>query len=456
MIFTFHNTVEWWHYIGKNLGFDFSVVVTDIRGEGDFSIVDDFYRELKYQLERDAPASNLLSSDQVRDVIGRCRMLRWLDRGLALAMVHAMAEVLDRVLARIAPDVIISFPIDRYVMDVLERRASARNIPYLELTTSPFSGMSMFLRRGRLVERNVVIDERVFERRKQELISPDFVPAYLPNSFDFSVWKCLRTIIYLKTRAVAFKVLGRLKRDPLNAHYMDAQGFLGHKPRISDISVTRLVNKNWQRRLDDFSRDKRVFFGLQLFPEASIDYWIDNFELVQHEDCVFDAAKAFSDSGYLVLIKDHPLQFGFRQKDLIERLLALRNTVFVPYEIGGQSLLHKAGVNFTFTGTLGLQAALGGLKSLVTQCYYSNDCDFVVFNSRKEIPVLPARVESHQFESPLEERQTRIVGKLLRASFEGNYLSFWDYRRRGSSADALALAQSIGSVLRGLIGPKYQ
>ena len=55
-------------------------------------------------------------------------------------------------------------------------------------------------------------------------------------------------------------------------------------------------------------------FGLQLFPEASIDYWLRNVELIDHDNLVVDAARSFSEQGFLVLVKDHPSQFGFRQR----------------------------------------------------------------------------------------------------------------------------------------------
>ena len=47
LIFAIHNTVDWWHYLGLHMGWRHSTVVTDLRGEGDISVVDDFYRELR-------------------------------------------------------------------------------------------------------------------------------------------------------------------------------------------------------------------------------------------------------------------------------------------------------------------------------------------------------------------------------------------------------------------------
>jgi hypothetical protein len=159
-----------------------------------------------------------------------------------------------------------------------------------------------------------------------------------------------------------------------------------------------MCEPDWRRHLQHVAPSRRVLFGLQLFPEASIDYWIDNLDLVANEALVVEAAQAYAGSGYLVLVKDHPLQFGFRRTQLLEQLRAIPNVVIVPYEVGGNELLDLCAVNFTCTGTLGLQAALLGKVAVGTDSYYTNDDDFVIFRKRSEIPGLPARSESRDLD----------------------------------------------------------
>mgnify|MGYP006281659677 CR=1 FL=1 len=96
-------------------------------------------------------------------------------------------------------------------------------------------------------------------------------------------------------------------------------------------------------------------FALQLFPEASIDYWLRNIELVDHENLVVEAAQGFSTAGFLVLVKDHPLQFGFRKTDFLDRLAAIKNVVILPYDVSGNELMSLAGASFSSTGTLGFK-----------------------------------------------------------------------------------------------------
>lgn len=452
LIFAIHRTVPWWHFIGRNMGWGDSVVVTDLRGEGDISIVDDFYTELDALRRQPASDSAPLSDAEVADVIGRCRTLRWLDRKLAVAMTLAMAKVLNRVLDRVQPSIVISFPIDRYVKDVLERLARRRGVPYLELTASVVPGMSMLLRRGAMVESVQEPDLELTRQTLAELAHPGFAPAYVPRKSRHTRAKFLRTQGYLRARGLALRAISIIQRDPLNLHYLDAQPFLGHKCRWKDVRIVGLCDVSWRDKVSAFARDKRVLFGLQLFPEASIDYWIPNAELIDHENIIVQAARAFSTAGYLILVKDHPLQFGFRHTALLDRLRELPNVVIVPSDVSGNELLGLVGVNFTCTGTLGLQAALAGLTSVVTESYYSNDEDFIVFRSSAEINALPARVAQAAPPSlPLELRQQRMISHLLRGSFDGDFFSFKRFDARKPAPAALRLAQALGRRLDGLV-----
>ena len=452
LIFAIHNTVDWWHYLGLHMGWERSTVVTDMRGEGDISVVDDFYRQLRRSNYRPDPAFSLLTGAQKADVIARCRTLRWLDKDLAHAMIEAMAVSLDQVLERVKPRVVISFPIDRYVKHVLKLLANSRGVQYLEVTASVLPSMSMLMRDGRLVQVGDEPAEEDVETYVRELAAPSFAPSYVPRVATYTKTRFIRTLGYFRARAIAFRLISRIERDPLNLHYLDAQPILGHKCRWKDIRIVGLCDPNWRQRLECVPRESRALFGLQLFPEASIDYWIGNVDLIDHENLVVRAARAFCEAGFTVVVKDHPLQFGFRQTELIDRLRALPRVIMVPYDVTGNEVLGLCGVNFTFTGTMGLQAALLGTKSVVTESYFSNERDFIVFKTRDEIDKLPDRViRTELSDAPLEQRQHRIIGQLLRGSFDGDFFSFKRFRSDNRSPPANRLARALGTRLDQLI-----
>jgi len=451
LLYPVHRTSAWWSHVGRNMGWGDSKVVSDLRGDGDVDVVDDFYAELRRLRRQDDPDSGLLSSAEIEDVIARCRVLRWLDPQLARAMAHAMTIAMDRVLERERPRIIASFPIDRYVSDVLERRARKRGIPYVEVTAGVLPSSSMLMYRGALLKMRSAPTEGAVDAAVASIAVPDFVPTYVAKASNFTRSRFLRTWGYFRARGLAFKAISIWRRDPLGLHYNDAQYFLGHKPRLRDMRVVGMHDADWRDRVAAVPRDRRVMIALSVFPEASIDYWLRELPLIAYEDLQVRAAKAFSDAGFLVLVKDHPLQFGFRQTGFLDRLRACGKVVILPYDVPGNELVALSGVSFSCTGTLGLQAALAGLVSVVAPAYYADPQDFVVYGSVGEVEGLPGRVMAAP-SADLGARRRRIAATLLQGSFGGDLFSFRGFDTVRPASAATDFARAFGERLRVLEG----
>jgi hypothetical protein len=447
LIYAIHRTHHWWRHLGDHLGYP-ATVLTDRRGQGDRWVTDDFYRAYRRLYGERREASALLAPAEVEDVIARCRVLRWLPRRRAAAMALAMAEAMETVLDEEKPTIVTSFTIDSYVSDILCRRAKARGVPHLEMTASALPGMAMIVPRGRLAMVDEEPDPDLVDRKVHEMVDPLYAPTCVPGPPTFTAGRFLRTLTYFRVRAAFFKAYSWYRRDRLNLHYLDAQPILGHKARYKDVGIVRRIDADWRDRLAGFPKERRIFVGLQLFPEASIDYWIEDRGLVQFEDMLVEVAEALSRAGFLLLVKDHPLQFGFRQIDLLDRLKALANVVVVPHEVTSNEMLTLVGTNFTTTGTPGLQSAMLGLKSIAVPNYYTTDDeDFVLLHSRAEIPGLAGRLLRFPQPRSLEARQRRIVAKLLRGSFDADFFSFQRFDPARPPSGATALGKALGERL---------
>lgn len=451
LAYAINRTDAWWKCIAENSGFSRHVVVSDIRGAADRDVVDDFNAAYKHQYAYSDIQTLAFSEAEVRDIIARCRLLRWLPPKQARSMVAAMEAAFSKVLDDIQPDVVVSFPIDRYVSDVLERLSHRRGIPYVELTASLVSDMCMLMYRGQLIKTSPPPTEGVLAEQIRIIANPNFTPSYVQTSTRYTRARWLRIFIYFKIRGWGFKLISWLKRDPRSLHYLDAQSLLAHKPRLRDLRTLDLIDWNWRDALDHFPKSRRVFFGLQLFPEASIDYWLANIHLIDYENLLVRAARAYSDQGYLILVKDHPSQFGFRQHELIDRLKAIPNVVFLPYDVTGNEAVSLVDSNFTLTGTLGLQSALLGLNSVVSPTYYVTEGDFICFDNPNDIDDIPSRCASWQGARDLPTRQRYIMSNLLEGSFEGDFFSFRGFRRDHAPAGAITLARNLGQRLRTVI-----
>lgn len=428
LIYAIRRTESWWSYCGSMLGFRKIWTVTDLRGEGDFCVVNDFNRELSKFYKEPIEPSSLVSSAELEDVIARCRLLRFLPYRRARAMILAMAKSFCNVLDQTSPAVIISFPIDRYVSDVLRLMAAKRGIPYYEMTAGPLPNTIMLLQRGALqaIKKNIEIS--IVDKFVENITRQYFKPSYLSRtSRKFTRMSYFRIFFYFKTRGYAFKAISWLKRDRFSLHYLDAQSFLGHKPKFSDHQVIDMVEHDWEGRLNECPKGRSVFLGLAVFPEAALDYWIDDLSLVAYEQLMVSITQELADSGFHVFVKDHPLQFGFRKTDLIRRLKSIRNVTFVPYEVSGKRMVTETDITVTCTGTIGLEAALIGKKAVIVDNYYNTDGDFIVIK-RAGVRGLGQRIIDFPEPTSLLERQRRIVTHLLEGSTNGDFLAFEKYR----------------------------
>lgn len=452
LIYAIHRTHHWWRHVGQNLGFDHVTVLTDRRGEGDRWITDDFYRAFKTHYAARNFASDRLSEAEVDDTIARCRVLRWRPRRKAAAQVLAMADAMHAQLETLQPDYVISFPIDNYNQDILARLARKRGLPYFEVTASALPDMCMLMHRGRLITAKASAAPDQVEDKIREIADPLFTPAYVQGQAAYSPARFLKTLAYFRVRAAFFQLYAWFRRDPLNTHYVDAQPWLGHKAGWADARVTTMVEADWESRLDAFPVDRRVLFGLQLFPEAAIDYWLDDLALLRHEDMLVSIARDLTAAGYQVVVKDHPLQFGFRQTELLDRLKAFENVVIVPYEVSGNALLARCGVNVTATGTLGLQAALLGNISVCCDAYYVTEGDFVVLQDWADLASLTAALAERGPPASLHERQARIIANLLRGSFDADFFSFRGFDPARPNPATAELGRALGNRIR-LLGP---
>ncbi|RYG19524.1 MAG: hypothetical protein EON96_02780 [Caulobacteraceae bacterium] len=166
-----------------------------------------------------------------------------------------------------------------------------------------------------------------------------------------------------------------------------------------------------------------------------------------------EIARRMTAAGYQIIVKDHPLQFGFRQTGLLERLKAFPNVVIVPYEVSGNALLARCGVNVTATGTLGLQAGLLGNVSITGEAYYVTADDFVVLRDPSDLETLAETVSGRTPPVPLRDRQARIIANLLQGSFDADFFSFKDFDPAHPNPAASDLGRRLGERLRAL-GPE--
>ena len=167
--------------------------------------------------------------DGCADIILRCRVLRSLKRELALGLIGSMTQAVECAFNDLDPDLVLTFTMDRYVMDVMSRMAVARGVDFLEGC------------RRRLCPGEVMSNAPGTPHRTAGTIRSDDVEAAVTVWFgeaefsadpmcvtqsDYSMaqdfWRILWLLYVARERFFLTRLAFSQARDRYNIHYMDA------------------------------------------------------------------------------------------------------------------------------------------------------------------------------------------------------------------------------------------
>jgi hypothetical protein len=417
MVYPLHNTTAWWRHVAANLNFATDTTVVSDLKDAELCTMPGFYQAMKDPRIAQVGV-DVFGEDGCADIIARCRLLRVLDVNLAHRMIGAMWRTVDEIVDRYRPDMMLSCLVDRFALDVFERILRARGVRYIGLGISPVQDQIMFMAKGEYLPVRVPTDEEV-DRAIDAMTAPGFVPSYVQSKHGWRHFA--RLYAHFTARWLAFEVLQRVERNPLEHRYRAPRyPACGYRVRLRDWEVMRHVDRDWRASFDVTPPHRRVFLGLQVTPEAAIDYWIKPLDLIAYERNFEDAASALTRGGYRVFVKDHPSQFGFRRIEHIRRLTAIPGVTLVPSEVPAATLIAETHATVTLTGTVGLQAVLAGRTGAVAaDTYYATEGAFVLLRDAADIQTLPQRLDAVTPRPNLKEVQRLVMRRLLCASVPG-------------------------------------
>jgi hypothetical protein len=445
LVYTRFRMTPWWRYIVSQLDvFSESVIVSEFRGDGDHYTMSAFYGHLERPgIEERGVAA--FGAAGCREIMARCRLLRILDPALAARMVGAMWQTLFDVVDQHNPDVILSMVVDNYAVDILDRVASAKGIPYVGLSGATLSDRVIVSKRG---EHNMVRepDDDEVARALDTIQHPTFAP-FLPVRPRYDRLRFAQQVAYSRAREAAFLYLAKRNRDPLNFHYWLPRHKMGYRVRLRDHRVLNYLQDDWERHLEDTPFDRRVFVPLQVQPESTIDYWVRNVEMIDYNKVLVRLARILADEGFVMFVKDHPNMFALRYVELYERLEEIGNVVFVPYSVPAPTLIERCKSVFTCGGTGGLQAALASRTAVVVDSYYLLDGCFVHLPDPESMHEVPDRLRSFVPLTESEDMKLELVRHVLRTCISGDVTSWQNFR-----ADRPESVRRVRSLVEGLDG----
>ncbi|MEX3016817.1 hypothetical protein [Gymnodinialimonas hymeniacidonis] len=333
--------------------------LTDGRGTDAQDTCDAFYAAYAAHARCDA-----LDDGQVEDIRQRCRLMRNLDRDEALRRIHAIALALGAALDQMQPDVVFCHLVDEYGLATLSHLTRNRKLPFVAYCGSFFSGNVLVVQN----EHGLPIairepEEDDVSAALARLQPQDFRMDY-NIKLNLSLVTHLRKVARYMAKRVWFKVLGAVRRDPLNMHYQITP-YLGQVmhptwyPRASHYSDDWRAELTETRTILGASHWPIVYMPLAFYPEASTNYWVQNRKMLEYEAMTIKMAKCLSGHA-LILVKEHPHMMGGRDPAFLNELKAIPSVISVPPLEKSNAVLDASDIVLLGAGSAGVEATVRG------------------------------------------------------------------------------------------------
>jgi hypothetical protein len=336
--------------------FDFGYV-TDAGCPGARDTRPVFYRALNA-----GEHSDELTDEDIANVVDRCRLLRNLERGQAIALAHAMAVALGEEFDRFKPDAVLSQLVDEYSTHIASLIAARRGLGYLGYCAGYFPGTVLLLADayGRPYNwRDADVDEVAAHTERVSGVA--FRQTYNLGA-SYGRWRHWRSVARYQVKRAWFGWRVIRERDPWGMHYRILP-FIAERRRLADFPSDRLFDSDWEASLAAQRRRRPntrvVYLPLSYFPEATIDYWVGDKRMIQYEAEILRMVTSLARDA-IVIVKEHLHMMGARPIRFLEGLRGIPGVISVPPLAFSNAVVAASDVVILGSGSPGIEATIRG------------------------------------------------------------------------------------------------
>ncbi len=422
-------------------GVDSEAKVTIASG---FKAVDESGLHEAYYINLRTKESGVTSSEEgvdFEDIIKRCRLLRSLPHSEAMLHVLSMKKAVSDVFDAVKPDLVISETIDQFLMDLIYFESLKRGIPFVGLVISFVNGYYRVTARGEYNHLRNVPDKEVqsvIQKLEQKSYKPKFVTQSDGNFKAAAIDRWFKNAL----RIPYFFMKRLFTGETYNYHYWASQ--LTALNNFNLYPTMQLGLKSWKQVIGS-SNKPLVYIPLQFFPEATIDYWCEDLEMIEYEDRLIDYVQKLS-LDFQILIKEHPNVIGIRNSSLYRKLSKIEGVVICPTYEDSNYIVDLCDAVLVWTGSVGFEAALRS-KPVITVCnpYYAIGDQFLrLYNNTSSEEILSFIKDRSK--SISHEEKSALVSHVLAGLLPGKYINdaSWD----SSNTNDVQDAKQIGTHIR--------
>lgn len=391
-----------------------------------------------------ATGSRLIIDERDAEVISRCRLLRSLPDVVAGRHAAAMRLSMREMLLREKPDVIICESVDQYLHDILFQEAESLKILRYGLIRTFVNNYFRISTRGEMQLIRQPDDSEVSQTLRH-LLDDTYIPKNLLKLKKNLFFTYFRIYFSNHARVVYFSILKHLKREPYNYHYWSSSRTT-RKLYAHLIPKISFGHSDWKSRLAK-SQKPVIFIPLQHFPEATVDYWAEDIEMVDYPNRLIELINILS-KDFQILIKEHPGVWGFRKPTFYKNIEAAASSLVIcPAEVTGQECILVCDSVLVWTGSVGFEAALRG-KPVLTTCtpYYAIGPRFKKISLKTDIKEIFQFIERYRQIEISQEEQIELIHNLLCGLLPGHFQNNGTFDHQKPSH--VAAANQVGKHLR--------
>ena len=461
LVYTRPRLAEFYHALADCwLGKSSCSFMSDHKHLEPISIMDRFYRVYKTRPKTRLARIPLTAVDY-HSIITRCRYLRHVAYDEAVRMVNSMWVTMDDIIGEQQPDVILGQVMDSYVSDVCDRVARQYDRCYSGFLNNMVNGYSRLTSRGELWHWRIPKPgetEQALAMLRQNTYAPrmqrDFVKA-LPGPVVLFFTKYMRE----RVKSAYYLAAKAIQRDPCNFYY-NTVASTKHAMACAGVSYLyyrRYEQTNWRALLDEAERKNAriVYLPLQFYPECSVDYWGTAAEMREFDSVVSHILASAADD-LVIITKEHPSACGLRSPRFYAEIRSRSNVILVPAGVPSVSLIETADVVATWTGSVGVEAAVRGVP-LITfgDAYYDPDERFKRLATLPQLGDLSMLVDQAMNDpaNPGDEAQIQeMVSRMLSGLVPGYVfpLDFGKHRRHAEAAQLNTITQGLTGLFEKL------
>lgn len=358
------------------------------------------------------PRGANLSEQVLNSVILRCRFLSGINYKRAREYVRRMWLSAQKLYDAHEIELVLLSPVDNYVMDILCRIASEKNIPAFQPREAPLSGLSRITNSCDHPELRVVTREEATKALDE--LRNNFKAHYQDKSKKDNL-KIVKRMLREAVKKPVFEFWKRRYNDPLSFHY---NTIFPNENAITVTSFKQLKANEYfkstlfelQESTKEFS--KVIFWPLSMTPESAINYLNKDHRLSDYKELILRIVEALPND-WALIVKEHPSAIGYRPLDQYDIFEKTPNIFTASMDVTTSQIIQYAdAVLLNTAGTTGLEAAALGKNVLsIGSCHYKHGDNIKEISDFDKISTWPSEIK---FDEITEEARIDVIQNYLR------------------------------------------